>query len=137
MADEATVSRPRRLARLHWAAVFACATAVAACGDDGSSSPGAGNRFAAQGGGLEVPLGQATCKDWDGATIQARQDLLAQLRANRAQPITGGGVEGRGSVLEDDFAYEFFENRCAHPASDSFLLYKLYGYAAAFGGTAP
>ena len=130
------ISRPRSLAAgLRWAALLACAAALAACvDDDGSSSPGAGNRF---GQSAPIPLGQATCRDWDAATYQARLDFVAQLRANRAQPITGGGVEGRGSVLDDDFAYDFFENRCAHPASDSFLLYKLYGYAAAFGGTAP
>jgi hypothetical protein len=123
------------LARL--AAIAACATALASCGGSSGTPVGAEDRLAGRGAALDVPLGQATCSDWNEASVQARHDVISQLRANRAQPITGGGVRGQGSVLEDDFAYRLLQNRCGHPASDSFLLYKLYAYAAAFAGSAP
>ena len=84
-----------------------------------------------------VPLRRATCAEWNQATVDSRLDVLADLRALRGEQITGPGVRGYGSVLDDDLAYELFESRCDIPNSDSFLLYKLYGFAAGFAGGAP
>lgn len=118
------------------AVLVAGALILAACG--GSSTPvEPGDRIAARGDGFDVPLGQATCADWNGATERERLDVLAQLRANRDQDLSGPGVRGRGSVLEDDYAYRLLDNRCGLPVADSFLLYKLYAFAAAFAGRAP
>jgi hypothetical protein len=119
------------------AAIAACALTLASCGGSSGTPVGSDDRLAGRGDEIDVPLGQATCADWNEASVEARRDVLGQLRSNRAQPITGGGVRGQGSVLDEDFAYRLLENRCSHPAADSFLLYKLYGYAAAFAGSAP
>lgn len=124
-----------RVAGPGWAALLACALILASCGGT-ERRVGEGDRLAGR-PGFDVPLGQASCADWKRASVRARGDALDQLRANRGEQITGQGVRGQGSVLEDDFAYRLLENRCGLPGSDSFLLYKLYAFAAAFAGTAP
>ena len=55
----------------------------------------------------------------------------------RGDQVTGPGIRGYGSVLDDDLAYNLFQSRCNIPNSESFLLYKLYGFAAGFAGGPP
>lgn len=119
------------------AAVIACAVVLAACG--GSSAPaGEGDRAAESRETFDVPLGQATCADWRAASEKQRVDVLDQLYDNRNQTVGDDGrIQGRGSVLEQGFAYELLDNRCKPAIADSFLLYKLYAFAAGFGGTSP
>jgi hypothetical protein len=84
-----------------------------------------------------VPLRRATCADWREADAHGRLAVLAQLRVIRADQITGRGVRGQGTVLSNELAYDLFENRCKLPNSDSYLLYKLYSFAAGFAGIPP
>ena len=108
--------------------------ALAGCG--GETNPDAPQEAAA---GLfgGVPLRRATCAEWNDATVQSRLEVLGDLKTLRSDQITGRGIRGQGSVLDDDLAYDLFESRCKIPNSESFLLYKLYGFAAGFVGRAP
>ena len=88
-----------------------------------------------QANALGVPVWTATCTEWKKATPQARKATLDEMEAVRGQQLSGRGVgNGYGSVLKDDVAYRLFDNRCQAPGSDSFQLYKLYGFAAGFVG---
>lgn len=116
------------------AALLACAVALPACGSNSGTPVSADDPLRGQERAtLDVPLGQLTCSDWNGATVRDRTAVLEQLRANRLQAEEAG----QGSVLEDDYAYRLLEDRCALPGSDAFVVYKLYAFAAGFAGTAP
>ena len=110
------------------------ALALTGCG--GETDPGAPQEAAA---GLfgGVPLRRATCAEWNDAAVRDRLAVLGDLKALRGDQITGPGIRGYGSVLDDDLAYGLFESRCHIPNSESFLLYKLYGFAAGFAGEPP
>ena len=110
--------------------------AILGSGCGGETDPEAPGKAAA---GLfgGVPLRRATCAEWNEAAVQDRLAVLGDLRALRGDQITGPGIQGYGSVLDDDLAYDLFQSRCQIPNSDSFLLYKLYGFAAGFVGEAP
>lgn len=74
--------------------------------------------------------------------MPARLDFLDELRDFRSGEVQGqisgrGAGRGFGSVLPDELALRLFDSRCKLPASDSFLLYKLYSFAAGFAGEAP
>jgi hypothetical protein len=116
------------------AALASLVLVFAGCG--GETNPDAPQEAAA---GLfgGVPLRRATCSEWNDATVSERLGVLGDLKVMRGDQITGPGIRGYGSVLPDDLAYNLFESRCHIPNSDTFLLYKLYGFAAGFAGTAP
>ena len=102
---------------------------LAGCGGD--ADPGL--EFA-----LGVPMRQATCAEWKKADPRQREHALEELRALRGDQISGRGAgRGYGSVLRDDVAYRLFDSRCRLPNSQSFLLYKLYSFAAGFVGEPP
>jgi hypothetical protein len=108
------------------------------CGDGGDG--GAAQTFnQGIGASLGEPIRRATCADWNRADPRARLDAIAALRVIRNQQVSGGSgeVRGVGSVLPDELAYDLFESRCGLPNADSFVLYKLYGFAAGFAGGAP
>ena len=110
------------------------ALVLAGCG--GETDPAA-PREATAGLFGGVPLRRATCAEWNDAGVKDRLSVIGDLRALRGDQITGRGIRGYGSVLGDEFAYDLFESRCQIPNSESFLLYKLYGFAAGFAGRAP
>jgi hypothetical protein len=102
---------------------------LAGCGGDGDP----GLEYA-----LGVPMRQASCAEWEKAGPREREHALEELRAIRNDQISGRGAgRGYGSVLKDDVAYRLFESRCRLPSSESFLLYKMYSFAAGFVGEAP
>ena len=112
----------------------ACAALVAGgCGGDGEGAPPAGvQRF-----DDPTRLMQYTCEDWKRAAPAQRVAVLGALREVTGGPVTGGGVAGRGTVLEDDAAQRLFDGHCRNRYARSFVLYKLYGQAAGFIGVAP
>ena len=118
----------RRLAIL-----LACTAGLAACGDSGTPVSEDDQLRGQERTTLDVPLGQLTCSDWNGATARDRRAVLEQLRANRLQADRAG----QGSVLDEDYAHRLLENRCSLPGSDAFVVYKLYAFAAGFAGTSP
>lgn len=82
-------------------------------------------------------LGQYACSDWNKASQNERDTLLARLRHFGGGPVVGDRLLGFGSVLPDQQATAFFDHRCAPAYAAGFALYKQYGQAAAFGGIAP
>jgi hypothetical protein len=80
---------------------------------------------------IGTPLRLADCDDWRRASIRERYGTVRQLRKFAGGPVGSRG--GRGATLEDDKAYELFENYCKEDLASSFKLYKLYTRAASFG----
>jgi hypothetical protein len=109
------------------AAVLLISLTLAACGgDDGEDSPGG------PGGGptLDNPIELADCTDWNEGTVEERLGTIRQIRAFISGPVPGTG--GRGVTLDDERAYDLFEQACASSVAQGFTLYKLYVRAAAF-----
>jgi hypothetical protein len=83
------------------------------------------------------PLGLYTCATWRSASPALRTRLLARLRLFTGGAIEGDRLLGYGTVLPDARATALFDSRCASRSARRFMLYKLYGAAAAFAGVAP
>jgi hypothetical protein len=110
------------------AAAAAVAAAVAGCGGETPSGPGADAPPA-----LAAPINLADCSDWNAATPDERLGTIEQIRNYVGGPAPGTGT-GTGTVLEDQEAYDLFESMCEAEYARGFRLYKLYSRAAAFGG---
>lgn len=80
-----------------------------------------------------MPLQRARCADWWHMTGEQRQALIGVLRG-----VVGGAstTGGRGTTLTDAETTRLFDNNCANPVSDGFLLYLLYARAAGFRSAA-
>ncbi|HYU62045.1 MAG TPA: hypothetical protein VEK39_14915 [Solirubrobacterales bacterium] len=109
-------------------AVALIASTVVGCG--GSGSPPQGG----VGGPIAAPINLADCTDWEQASVEERLGTIEQLRNFVGGEVAGSG--GRGVVLDDEDAYQLFENTCANEYARGFKLYKLYSRAAAFSGEA-
>lgn len=113
------------------ALLVACALVVAGCGSDDSDDEGK----------LELPPGfnlqLFNCADWNAADQRVREYVLGRLHTIANDQVSGPGVQGRGSVLTDEQATEYFDNRCRDPRARGFVLYKLYAFARGFRGTKP
>jgi hypothetical protein len=83
----------------------------------------------------EVPLGQATCSDWNAEDAAGKADLEARVRMF-AGGVVNDGTEnvGYGATLSPADADLLYATSCARRYADDFLLYKLYTHAAAFAG---
>jgi hypothetical protein len=99
--------------------------AVSACGGDTSS-----NESSDAGANVGAPINLADCTNWNDASVEERLGTIAQIREFTGGPIAG--TEASGAVLEDQEAYDLFENACSQDFARAFKLYKLYGRAAAF-----
>jgi hypothetical protein len=105
------------------AAAALLAIGIAGCGGD--------DRPAGSGGPtLDDPIELADCTDWEEGSVEERLGTIRQIRAFISTPVPGTG--GRGVTLDDDRAYELFEEACSHSVAQGFTLYKLYVRAAAF-----
>ena len=130
----------RGAAGLPLRALGACVGAVAAF-----ALAGCGSDEPPQGAGVGVGLTAAprvevfTCQDWKDSDPQTRFSTVAKIRTFVGGQVTGSGAgnSGRGTVLDDEQAYEFFDQYCEQDLAAHFLLYKLYGRAAGFIGQAP
>ena len=103
------------------------ASLVLGCGGETSSGPDPGT-----GAALAAPINLADCTDWQQATEEQRLGTIEQIREYVGRPISG--TQTKGTVLDDDEAYELFESYCENEFARAFKLYKLYSRAAAFGG---
>jgi hypothetical protein len=101
------------------------ALVVAACGESSGDPPPSG-----AGANIGAPINLADCTDWKQASLDQRLATIEQLKDYVGGPVTG--TEGTGGILEDDKAYDLFENYCAEEFARGFKLYKLYSRAAAF-----
>ena len=120
------------------AALILSALALAAGGCGGSDDEGRG------GGKPERPknlpadfnLQLFNCSDWQRSDEDVRAYVVRRLDEVVGGQITGRGANGRGSTLTEDQAHRLFDGTCGSPRARGFLLYKLYGHAAGFGGGA-
>jgi hypothetical protein len=99
-------------------------TLVGCDGSDGGGSAGGGSAT------LGSPVQLANCTDWNEGSIEERLGTIRQIRTFVSGPVPGTG--GRGVTLEDERAYDLFEEACSHGVARGFTLYKLYVRAAAF-----
>ena len=128
--------RPLTRGACHAAAV-AIALLLGACGgsDDGPRKPDPAARPATLPANFNI--NQFSCADWRRADEPTRRYVIRELRNIAKGQVTGTGVRGRGPALPDDQAYRLFESYCRERYAQAFILYKLYGHAAAFTGTPP
>jgi hypothetical protein len=112
--------------------LVACSLVAAGCSDDSKdeeSKP------------LKLPPGfnlqLFNCADWNKADKPVREYVLGRLHTIANDQISGPGVQGRGSVLTDEQATQFFDNRCRDPRARGFVLYKIYAFARGFRGSRP
>jgi hypothetical protein len=80
--------------------------------------------------GAEVRL--ADCHDWERGDVTERLGTIREIRNFAGGPV--GEEGGHGATLEDEEAYQLFQNYCEQEFARGFKLYKLYTRAAAFGG---
>jgi hypothetical protein len=105
---------------------------IASLAGCGNGSEPEGDQAPAAVPGLGVPINLADCGDWRDAAVEERLGTISQLREFVGGPVAG--TPGRGSVLEDEEAYDLFESYCENEFARGFKLYKLYSRAAAFSG---
>lgn len=81
---------------------------------------------------LDNPIELADCTDWNEGSVEERLGTIRGIRTFISGPVPGTG--GRGVTLDDERAYDLFEEACSHSVAQGFTLYKLYVRAAAFSG---
>ena len=107
------------------AAILLIAVMLAGCGgSDGEGSPGGGPAA------LDQPIELADCTDWNEGSTEERLGTIRQIRAFISTPVPGTG--GTGVTLDDEKAYDLFEEACDESIAQGFTLYKIYVRAAAF-----
>jgi hypothetical protein len=112
------------------------ALALAGCDAGGAPPPGAaGAGVPGLVGGTKIEV--FTCSNWNDSDIATKMAAVGKIRDFVGGQVTGAGANGSGMVLDDNDAYDFFEQSCAPEFASHFLLYKLYGRAAGFAGQAP
>jgi hypothetical protein len=75
-----------------------------------------------------MPLQQARCQQWVGASSSERSAALSALHG-----VVGGPTPyGPASALSAPEAQRLFDRTCAHPWATNFLLYELYTRASGF-----
>ena len=107
------------------AAILLIAVILAGCGgSDGEESRGGGPVQ------LDQPIELADCTDWNEGSVDERLGTIQQIRAFISTPVPGTG--GTGVTLDDEKAYDLFEEACGASLAQGFTLYKIYVRAAAF-----
>jgi len=81
---------------------------------------------------IQGPLELTDCTDWNAASLSERLGTVREIREFAGGPSGSPGLTG--ATLDDEDAYDLFENYCANEFARGFKLYKLYERAAAFGG---
>lgn len=94
-------------------------------GSDNGSNAGIGPSV-----GESIAL--ADCTDWNNSSVEERLGTIGQIRNFNAGDVPG--TTSPGPTLDDQKAYDLFENYCSNDFARAFKLYKLYGRAAAFSG---
>jgi hypothetical protein len=75
-----------------------------------------------------VPLQSARCVQWNAGSGAERDRVAAAL----AHSVGGATPYGRGTTLTSSQAHTLFDNACASPIAQHWLLYELYIRAAGF-----
>jgi len=124
-------SPPRRRAGASLCALLVAAL-IGGCGGGSSSQPQVD-----VGPNVGQPIALADCHDWEQANTEQRLGTIKDLKNFAGGPVVGNNASspsGTGSVLDDDKAYDLFNNWCEQDFARGFKLYKLYERAAAFTG---
>jgi hypothetical protein len=85
---------------------------------------------ASTGAASEATVRTANCNLWLALGQTDRTRLVAGLRAFFGARVDAPGA--RGQVLPDRYAYTLLSSYCRQPFAGAFMLYRLYGNAAAF-----
>jgi hypothetical protein len=112
------------------ASLIACALLLAACGSDNGNARGERPPNLPADFNLQL----FNCSDWVKAPQPERDYVVRRLAEIVGGQINGKGANGHGSTLSYDQANRLFNGTCAGYKTRGFLLYKLYGHAAGFGG---
>jgi hypothetical protein len=115
-----------------FAAAAICAAAIAGCGGGSGTQPQVD-----VGPNVGEPINLADCHDWNQANTEQRLGTIKELKGFAGGPVVGNNASspsGRGAVLDDQQAYDLFNNYCKSDFARGFKLYKLYERAAAFSG---
>jgi hypothetical protein len=104
--------------------------ALAGCG--GSEEGGNRGQGPTSGPTLDNPIELADCTDWNEGSVDERLGTIRQITTFIGGSVPGTG--GTGVVLEDDEAYDLFEEACDQDFARGFTLYKIYVRAAGFSG---
>jgi hypothetical protein len=123
------VTRARRGLALPLLAIVA---AIAGCGSGSTTQSQVG-----VGPNVGQPINLADCSDWNQANTEERLGTIRQLKDFAGGPVVGNNASspsGTGAVLDDQQAYDLFNNYCKADFARGFKLYKLYERAAAFTG---
>jgi hypothetical protein len=80
-----------------------------------------------------VALQNAHCVQWNAGTDAERDRVAAAL----AHSVGGATTYGRGTTLSTSQAHTLFDNACASPIAQNWLLYELYIRAAGFRSYVP
>jgi hypothetical protein len=126
------ISGASRRCRLVALALVGGAALLSGCGSGSSTQPQVD-----VGPNVGQPISLADCNDWNQANTEQRLGTIKQLRNFAGGPVVGNNASspsGTGSVLDDEKAYELFNNYCKADFARGFKLYKLYERAAAFTG---
>jgi hypothetical protein len=118
------------LRRLALVSILCSLIGLAACGGSDTSAPRTTASAAPAPTGATVRT--ANCMLWKVLDPGDRRALVKGLRAFFSQRLDTGAHE---RLLPDDRAYQLITNYCRLPFARAFLLYRLYGNAAAFAGT--
>ena len=118
-------------------ALILCAAALALGGCGGSDDGGGGDDGPAKRPAnlpADFNLQLFNCSNWQASDEEVRDYVVRRLEEVVGGQITGRGANGRGSTLTEEQAHRLFDGTCGSPRARGFLLYKLYGHAAGFGG---
>jgi hypothetical protein len=102
-----------------------CVALATACGDSGGADPGSS---ALGDSGVKLTVREASCTDWNDASVDERQVIVDSLAEFESGEPTGTV----GRTLPDDEAYALFDRACDEEYARAFKLYKVYVRAAAF-----
>ena len=80
-----------------------------------------------------VPLQSARCVQWNAGSGSERDRVASALSAS----VGGATPYGRGTTLSSAQAHTLFDNACASPIAQHWLLYELYIRAAGFHSYLP
>jgi hypothetical protein len=129
-----SVPAPPRLTpvsrRLGLAALLAVLASAVAIGAPGLTAPHPVAKVRPGYNGLigGMPLQSAHCVQWNAGTAGERDRVAAALSAS----VGGATPYGPGTTLTSSQAHTLFDNACANPIAQHWLLYELYIRAAGF-----